>query len=749
MAKKKEVKKEVKRALTAADLNAEIIGEGLVVEQPITETLEVNYMPYAMSVIVSRAIPEIDGFKPSHRKLLYSMFLSGLLGDTRKKSASIVGDAMKLNPHGDAAIYETMVRMARGNETLLHPYIDSKGNFGKAYSRDMAYAASRYTEAKLEKIANELFCDIGKDSVDFVDNYDATIKEPTLLPVTFPTILINNNTGIAVGMASNICSFNLKEVCETTIALIRDKNHNISETLLAPDFPGGGILVYDKNVMDSIYETGRGGFKVRSVYTYDKSANCIDITEIPFSTTSEVIIEKVIELMKSKKIQEINDIRDETGLQGLKITIDLKRGTDPDKLMQKLYKMTPLEDTFSCNFNILVGGYPKVMGIREILEEWIAFRTECVKRKIFFTLTKSKDRLHLLKGLEKILLDIDKAVKIVRETELESDVVPNLMIGFGIDEIQANYVAEIKLRHLNREYILKRTADIEALEAQIAELEAILSSNAKLRGVIVSELKEVIKKYSQPRKTQIHYITEEDTVEIVEDIPDYPVTVFFTKEGYFKKITPLSLRMSGEQKLKENDEIIYTLETTNNKDLLFFTNKNQVYKSKVNDFSDTKASVLGDYVASKLNMEEGETAIQLIVTDSEYKGNVLFFFENGKVAKVDMQSYATKTNRKKLINAYSDKSTLIAALYAPEEKEFIISSSAGRKLLIHSGVLTSKTSKSTQGVAVMTLKKSHRVIGAAEYEEGTLTKPHRYRARNLPAAGALTLSDEMGEQLTL
>ncbi|MGN1081620.1 MAG: DNA gyrase subunit A [Acutalibacteraceae bacterium] len=747
MAKKKET--EIKRAVTAADLNAEIIDEGLVIDQPITQTLEINYMPYAMSVIVSRAIPEIDGFKPSHRKLLYSMYLSGLLGDTRRKSAAIVGDAMKLNPHGDAAIYETMVRMTRGNETLLHPYIDSKGNFGKAYSRDMAYAASRYTEAKLEKIANELFSDISKDAVDFVDNFDATIKEPTLLPVTFPSILVNSNTGIAVGMASNICSFNLKEVCETTIALIRDKNHNISDTLIAPDFPGGGLLVYDKAALDSIYETGRGGFKVRSVYTYDKKANCIDITQIPFSTTLEVIIEKVIELMKAKKIQEINDIRDETGLDGLKITIDLKRGADPEKLMNKLFKMTPLEDTFSCNFNILVGGYPKVMGIREILEEWIAFRSECVRRKVYFTLSKAKDKLHLLKGLEKILLDIDKAVKIVRETELESDVVPNLMIGFGIDEIQANYVAEIKLRHLNREYILNRTKDIEVLQSQIAELESILASNAKVRGVIVSELKEVIRKYSQPRKTQIYYPSADDEEEIVEEIPDYPVTVFFTREGYFKKITPQSLRMSGEQKLKEGDEIISTVETTNGRELLFFTDKCQVYKAKVNDFSDTKASSLGEFVASKLKMEEGENTVQMVVTDSDYKGNMLFFYENGKVAKVEMQSYATKTNRKKLINAYCEKSPLIRALYAPEDAEFIIKSSAGRILLIHSGVLNSKSTKSTQGVAVMTLKKSHRVVSAEFYTEGTLLKPHRYRARNLPASGALQLPDELGEQLTL
>lgn len=747
MAKKKENKKIVKRALTAADLNAEIIGEGKIIEQHIVDTLETNYMPYAMSVIVSRAIPEIDGFKPSHRKLLYSMYMSGLLGEQRRKSAAIVGDAMKLNPHGDAAIYETMVRLTRGNETLLHPYVDSKGNFGKAYSRDMAYAASRYTEAKLDRISNELFADIGKDAVDFVDNFDATIKEPTLLPVTFPTILVNSNTGIAVGMACNICSFNLKEVCETTIALIKDKEHTISDTLLAPDFPGGGILVYDKKAIDDIYNTGRGSIKVRSVYEYDKSANCIDIKQIPFTTSLEVIIEKVIELIKAKKIQEINDIRDETGLDGLKITIDLKRGVDPDKLMQKLYRLTPLEDAFPCNFNILIGGYPKVCGIREILEEWIAFRTECIRRRVCFDLDKAQKKLHLLQGLSKILLDIDKAIKIIRSTEEEKEVVPNLMIGFGIDRIQAEYVAEIKLRHLNREYILNRLSDIEDLEKRIADLEDIISSERKIHKVIVSELNDVIKKYGQPRKTQIAYdIKEEKEIADIIEVPDYPVTLFFSCDGYFKKITPQSLRMSGEQKLKEGDEIVQRIESHNTANLLFFTNKCQVYKAKVNDFDDTKASVLGEFVASKLEMEQDELPVYMAVTD-DYKGNMLFFFENGHVAKVVMSAYETKTNRKKLIKAYCAKYELVSASYAQEETEYLIRSTNGRMLLLSTALLSGKSTKDTQGVAVMTQKRGQHVCEAVEYTDGMLEKPHRYRPRNLPSAGQVLSAEERGEQL--
>ena len=624
-----------------------INGAGEVVEQPIVSTIRENYMPYAMSVILSRAIPEIDGFKPSHRKLLYMMYKMGLLNGGRTKSANIVGATMKLNPHGDSAIYDTMVRLSRGYEALLHPYVDSKGNFGKFYSRDMAWAASRYTEAKLDAICNELFRDIDKDTVDFVDNYDNTMKEPSLLPVAFPSVLVNANTGIAVGMASNICSFNLREICETTAALIRDPDHDIKSTLPAPDFTGGCQIIYDENVINQVYETGRGSIKLRAKYVYDKSANCIDILSIPATTTCEVIIEKVIDLVKQGKVKEISDIRDETGIDGLKITIDLKRGVDADKLMTKLYRFTTLEDSYACNFNVLIAGVPRVLGVKALLEEWIAFRIECVRRRTYFDRNKKADKLHLLRGLEKILLDIDKAVKIVRETDEESEVVPNLMIGFGIDEIQAEYVAEIKLRHLNREYILKRTKDLEDLEKEIAELDEILKSKARIKTIIVKELKSIAEKYGQPRKSIIIYDDvaryEEETVEI----PDYPVNLFFTKEGYFKKITPQSLRMSGEQKLKDGDEIIQELEFTNNCDLLFFTDKCQVYKAKADDFAQTKASVLGDYVAAKLGFDEGENAVKMVVT-KDYKGMLLFAFENGKAAKVPLESYATKTNRKKL-----------------------------------------------------------------------------------------------------
>lgn len=624
-----------------------INGAGEVVEQPIVSTIRENYMPYAMSVILSRAIPEIDGFKPSHRKLLYMMYKMGLLNGGRTKSANIVGATMKLNPHGDSAIYDTMVRLSRGYEALLHPYVDSKGNFGKFYSRDMAWAASRYTEAKLDAICNELFRDIDKDTVDFVDNYDNTMKEPSLLPVAFPSVLVNANTGIAVGMASNICSFNLREICETTAALIRDPDHDIKSTLPAPDFTGGCQIIYDENVINQVYETGRGSIKLRAKYVYDKSANCIDILSIPATTTCEVIIEKVIDLVKQGKVKEISDIRDETGIDGLKITIDLKRGIDADKLMTKLYRFTTLEDSYACNFNVLIAGVPRVLGVKALLEEWIAFRIECVRRRTYFDRNKKADKLHLLRGLEKILLDIDKAVKIVRETDEESEVVPNLMIGFGIDEIQAEYVAEIKLRHLNREYILKRTKDLKDLEKEIAELDEILKSKARIKTIIVKELKSIAEKYGQPRKSIIIYDDvaryEEETVEI----PDYPVNLFFTKEGYFKKITPQSLRMSGEQKLKDGDEIIQELEFTNNCDLLFFTDKCQVYKAKADDFAQTKASVLGDYVAAKLGFDEGENAVKMVVT-KDYKGMLLFAFENGKAAKVPLESYATKTNRKKL-----------------------------------------------------------------------------------------------------
>lgn len=726
-----------------------INGAGEVVEQPIVSTIRENYMPYAMSVILSRAIPEIDGFKPSHRKLLYMMYKMGLLNGGRTKSANIVGATMKLNPHGDFAIYDTMVRLSRGYEALLHPYVDSKGNFGKFYSRDMAWAASRYTEAKLDAICNELFRDIDKDTVDFVDNYDNTMKEPSLLPVAFPSVLVNANTGIAVGMASNICSFNLREICETTAALIRDPDHDIKSTLPAPDFTGGCQIIYDENVINQVYETGRGSIKLRAKYVYDKSANCIDILSIPATTTCEVIIEKVIDLVKQGKVKEISDIRDETGIDGLKITIDLKRGVDADKLMTKLYRFTTLEDSYACNFNVLIAGVPRVLGVKALLEEWIAFRIECVRRRTYFDRNKKADKLHLLRGLEKILLDIDKAVKIVRETDEESEVVPNLMIGFGIDEIQAEYVAEIKLRHLNREYILKRTKDLEDLEKEIAELDEILKSKARIKTIIVKELKSIAEKYGQPRKSIIIYDDvaryEEETVEI----PDYPVNLFFTKEGYFKKITPQSLRMSGEQKLKDGDEIIQELEFTNNCDLLFFTDKCQVYKAKADDFAQTKASVLGDYVAAKLGFDEGENAVKMVAT-KDYKGMLLFAFENGKAAKVPLESYATKTNRKKLTGAYSDKSPLVGLLYIPEDEEVLFKASSGNMLLVHTGALALKSTRSTQGVAVLKPKKGHRLFSIERYKDGTFTNPKRYRTGSLPARGALPVNDDSkDEQLSL
>ena len=726
-----------------------INGAGEVVEQPIVSTIRENYMPYAMSVILSRAIPEIDGFKPSHRKLLYMMYKMGLLNGGRTKSANIVGATMKLNPHGDSAIYDTMVRLSRGYEALLHPYVDSKGNFGKFYSRDMAWAASRYTEAKLDAICNELFRDIDKDTVDFVDNYDNTMEEPSLLPVAFPSVLVNANTGIAVGMASNICSFNLREICETTAALIRDPDHDIKSTLPAPDFTGGCQIIYDENVINQVYETGRGSIKLRAKYVYDKSANCIDILSIPATTTCEVIIEKVIDLVKQGKVKEISDIRDETGIDGLKITIDLKRGVDADKLMTKLYRFTTLEDSYACNFNVLIAGVPRVLGVKALLEEWIAFRIECVRRRTYFDRNKKADKLHLLRGLEKILLDIDKAVKIVRETDEESEVVPNLMIGFGIDEIQAEYVAEIKLRHLNREYILKRTKDLEDLEKEIAELDEILKSKARIKTIIVKELKSIAEKYGQPRKSIIIYDDvaryEEETVEI----PDYPVNLFFTKEGYFKKITPQSLRMSGEQKLKDGDEIIQELEFTNNCDLLFFTDKCQVYKAKADDFAQTKASVLGDYVAAKLGFDEGENAVKMVAT-KDYKGMLLFAFENGKAAKVPLESYATKTNRKKLTGAYSDKSPLVGLLYIPEDEEVLFKASSGNMLLVHTGALALKTTRSTQGVAVLKPKKGHRLFSIERYKDGTFTNPKRYRTSSLPARGALPVNDDSkDEQLSL
>lgn len=725
-----------------------IEGAGEVVEQKIVTTIKDNFMPYAMSVIMSRAIPEIDGFKPSHRKLLYTMYKMGLLTGARTKSANIVGATMKLNPHGDSAIYDTMVRLSRGYEALLHPYVDSKGNFGKFYSRDMAWAASRYTEAKLAPICSELFKDIEKDTVDFVDNYDNTMKEPSLLPATFPSVLVNANTGIAVGMASNICSFNLREVCETTAALIRDPDHDIKSTMPAPDFSGACPIIYDEDAINKIYETGRGSIKLRSKYQYDKKENCIDVLNIPSSTTGEAIIEKIIELVKNGKVKEISDVRDETGLDGLKITIDLKRGTDPDKLMAKLFKLTPLEDSYACNFNVLIAGVPKVMGIRELLGEWIAFRIDCVRRRTYNDLKKKSDKLHLLKGLEAILLDIDKAIKIVRETEEEAEVVPNLMIGFGIDEVQAEYVAEIKLRHLNREYILKRTEEISKLEEEIKDLQAILESKSRVKTIIVKELKDVAEKYGQPRKSMLLYLNEEDFEDVAEEIPDYPVNVFFTKEGYFKKITPQSWRMGNTHKLKEGDEITDHIETTNNSELLFFTNKCLVYKARVSDFTETKASTMGDFIPAKLSMEEGESVVKMILT-KDYKGIILFAFENGKVAKVPLSAYETKSNRKKLTGAYSDKSPLSGIGFTLEEQEFLLTASSGRMLLLHSASINAKTTRNTQGVAVMKLKKGQRLFSISPYEEGTFSKPSRYRTRSLPALGALPSEEDTTEQLSL
>lgn len=726
-----------------------IKGAGVLEEKLITDTLEENYMPYAMSVIVSRAIPEIDGFKPSHRKLLFTMYEMGLLTSQRTKSANVVGQTMRLNPHGDQAIYETMVRLTRGNETLLHPYIDSKGNFGKAYSRDMAYAASRYTEVKLAPISQELFRDIEKNTVDFVDNYDNTRTEPSLLPAGFPSILVNINTGIAVGMASNICSFNLGEVCRTTIALIKNPDADLIQTLPAPDFAGGGYIIYDHDSIEKVYNTGRGNIRVRAKYTYDSANNCIEIFEIPPTTTIEAIIEKIVDLVKSSKIREISDIRDESDLGGLKITIDLKRGVNPDKLMAKLFRFTTLEDNFSCNFNVLIAGIPRVMGIRELLNEWIAFRLECVRRRIYYDIVKAKEKLHLLKGLSKILLDIDKAIKIIRETDEENEVIPNLMVGFGIDELQAEYVASIRLRHLNKEYILKRTEETGLLAKEIAEMEETLNNKSKLRNIIINELEDIIKKYAIPRKSEILYADDLADQEITEEVPNYPVNLFFTKEGYFKKITPASLRMSSEHKLKEDDYIIFSGEYSNNHDLLFFTNKCQVYKSKASDFEEQKASALGEYIPARLGMDEGELPLYMAVTD-DYSGYMLFCFENGKIAKVSMKSYYTKTNRRKLVGAISDKSPLVRIYYIDEDKEFVITSSSGRKLLFHSGAIGLKSAKNSQGVQVVSLKKGQRIVELEIYDESILDNPNRYRVKNLPAAGALPpKKSQVDRQLSL
>ena len=728
--------------------NAYIKDAGLVVQQPITEMLQENYMPYAMSVIVSRALPEIDGFKPAHRKLLYTMYKMGLLTGPRTKSANVVGQTMHLNPHGDQTIYDTMVRLARGNESLLHPYVDSKGNFGKAYSRDMAYAASRYTEVRLEKLSAELFRDIGKDTVDFVPNYDNTTTEPVLFPTTFPAILVNNNVGIAVSMASAICSFNLAEVCESTIGLLKDPDFDLSETLKGPDFPGGGFLIYNADELKRIYETGRGSLRVRGRYSFDKASGCIEVTEIPPTTTVEVIIDKIIELVKGGKIREIADIRDETDLSGLKIAIETKRGVDPDKLMQKLFRMTPLEDSYSCNFNVLIAGMPKVLGAKGILLEWIDFRRGCVARRVRFDLKKAEDKLHLLQGLGKILLDIDKAIHIVRETEEEEEVVPNLMIGFGIDQIQAEYVAEIKLRHLNRQYILDRLQETQDLENSIAEMRDILDSPRKISKIIIDELQEVAKKYGQPRKTLFVYADELNETEEEEEIPDYPVNLFVSAEGYFKKITPQSLRMSSVQKLKEGDTIVLQTETTNRAELLFFTDHAQVYKAKATDFSETKASVMGDYIPSRLGFEEGERLVGTVVT-TDYQGDVLFFFENGKVSKVPLSAYETKTNRKKLQKAYSDKSPLVCLSVPAEGGEYVLTSNQKRKLIFNPAMIASKTTRDNQGVAVMTLKKNGFVEKVEPLRENTFVSPHRYRTKTLPAAGMTVREEDLGEQLTL
>ena len=741
MARKKQEPEKKKKVNTDGIMGL----HGSTTEQAISETLELNYMPYAMSVIVSRAIPEIDGFKPSHRKLLYTMYKMGLLTGGRTKSANIVGQTMRLNPHGDAAIYETMVRLAKGNETLLHPFVDSKGNFGKVYSRDMAYAAARYTEAKLDPICAEVFKDIDSDTVDMVDNYDATMKEPALLPTTFPNVLVSANQGIAVGMASNICSFNLREVCDTAIALMKNPDHDILETLPGPDFSTGGELLFDEAATREIYSTGRGSFKLRAKWRYVKDGNLIEITEIPYTTATEVIMDKVAELIKAGKIKEIADMRDETDLGGLKLTIDLKRGVDPEKLMQKLFRLTPLQDSFPCNFNILIAGMPRVMGVGEILDEWTAWRTDCVKRRIFFQIQKKEDRLHLLKGLERILLDIDKAIAIIRETELENEVVPNLMIGFGIDEIQANYVAEIKLRNINKEYILKQTRAIDDLEGEIADLRDTLNSPRKLKNVIIKELQAVADKFGQPRRTEILYDAQEAAPEEEDDVPDYGVTVFVSKEGYLKKMTAQSMRMSGEQKFKEGDSLSFSQETTNRAEFLVFTDRYQCYKSRLSDFDDGKASQLGDYLPQKLGFEAGENLVALVFC-GDYKGFILFFFENGKAAKVPLSAYETKTNRKKLTGAYSDKSPLIKAVALDADEQMVVYSTDGRAAIFSTAQLLPKTTRNTQGVAVMTLKKKATLRDAVLLTQSGIINESRYRTKTIPSAGAVLKEEDSAEK---
>jgi len=741
------MKKNEKKETTAQHrANPNVLGlRADVVEQRITDTLETNYMPYAMSVIVSRAIPEIDGFKPSHRKLLYTMYKMGLLNGARTKSANIVGQTMRLNPHGDAAIYDTMVRLSKGYGALLHPFVDSKGNFGKVYSRDMAWAASRYTEAKLSAICAELFRDIDSDTVDFIDNYDNTMKEPALLPTTFPNILVSANQGIAVGMASQLCGFNLGEVCDTTIAYLKNPDCDLTETLLAPDFPTGGEVICDVDALREIYSTGRGGVKVRARWRYDKKENLIEVYEIPYTTTTEAIMDKVAELIKAGKVREITDMRDETDLNGLKLTIDLKRGTDPDKLMQKLMKSTTLQDTMSCNFNVLIAGMPRVMGVRELLDEWCAWRTECVRRRVYFVMSKKKDKLHLLKGLKRILLDIDKAIKIIRETEAEADVVPNLMIGFGIDQVQAEYVAEIKLRNINKEYILKRVEETSALQDEIEDLEDILARPARVKKIIVAELEDVRKKYAEPRRTGIVYGHEVEEYTEETTVDDYAVSVFLSREGYFKKITPASLRMNAEQKYKEGDALAQSFETSNAAEVMFFTDRCQVYKSRLSDFDDTKASALGDYLPARLGMDEGESVVYMVLP-GDYRGWMLFFFENGKAAKVELSAYRTTSNRRKLTGAYSDKSPLRTALCLREDCELAVYSTEPRVLVFSTALLGSKTTRATQGVTVLTLKKKFTLDYACPAEATGIANLARYRARSLPAVGALLKAEDSDEK---
>ena len=728
--------------------NPNVMGlRAAMLEQPITETLETNFMPYAMSVIMSRAIPEIDGFKPSHRKLLYTMYKMGLLTGARTKSANIVGQTMRLNPHGDAAIYDTMVRLSKGYGALLHPFVDSKGNFGKVYSRDMAWAASRYTEAKLSPICQELFRDLDQDAVDFVDNYDNSMKEPALLPTTFPNILVSANQGIAVGMASQLCGFNLSEVCDTTVAYLKNPDCDISATLLGPDFPTGGEIIYDQSALEEVYRTGRGSIKIRGKYRYVKSENVVEIYEIPYTTTTENIMDKVSELIKAGKLKEVSDMRDETDLSGLKLAIDLKRGVDPEKLMAKLFRSTTLQDAVSCNFNVLVAGTPRVMGVRSLLEEWCSWRTECVRRRVYFTLNKKRDKLHLLKGLKRILLDIDKAIRIIRETEEEAEVVPNLMIGFGIDQIQAEYVAEIRLRNINKEYILKRVREEEALRDEIEDLEDLVNSPGRVKKLIIRELEDVKKKYGQPRLTTIVYEHELPAYDETEDTPDYPVTVFLSREGYFKKITPQSLRMADTQKYKDGDGPRQSFETTSRAEVMFFTNRQQVYKCRLSDFDDAKASVLGDYLPSRLGMDPEEAVVSMVLP-GDYSGALLFFFENGKAARVELTAYATTSNRRRLTGAYSDKSPLAALLHLKEDRELALFSSENRVLIFNTALLSPKSTRSTQGVQVMTLKAKHRLTEAAAVEDAPLTNLPRYRCRAIPAAGAL-LREEDGEQMRL